>query len=429
MNRRTGRFRSAGTVAHFAALGGLACCVLFTATALTAQDGDNDAETFLPGVNPSSWFGAWSKTRVLGVALWQLIAAFILLLTGLALRKISDHIFEKRLIPLLEKTRFSFDGLLAKAASKPVGYLVLLAGVSAAVVVLGLPEKPNVRAFAYGALKVLFAADLLWFLFRMVDVLVDYLLQLAQRTESKLDDQLIPLIRKALKITIGIICAVWVVQLLGGSVSSLIAGLGIGGLAVALALQDTLANFFGSVFIFLDRPFGVGDRIKMGDVEGTVEDIGFRSTRIRTYPATLVSVPNKTIANASIDNWSKMPKRRVRQVVGVTYETTADEMEQAVAAVRKILETDEGVDQEFMVVRFDDFGESSLNIVVMYFTRDIDYAAHMETKERVNLAMMRALERLSLSIAFPTQTVYFEGDIAKGMTGSAEKPPRPNSAR
>jgi len=296
----------------------------------------------------------------------------------------------------------------------------LLGGLGLAVASLRLPTEPNVRAFAYGTLKVLLAADLVWFLFRIVDVLVAYLARMAKRTDSKLDDQLVPLIRKALKVTIGVVCGVWVVQLLGYSVSSLLAGLGIGGLAVALALQDTLSNFFGSIFIFLDRPFAVGDMVKVGDVEGIVEQIGFRSTRIRTWSATLVIMPNKHMADAKIDNWSKMPKRRVVQTVGVTYETTADRMEQAVAAIRKLLETDEGVDQEFVIVRFSDFGASSLDITVIYFTKAIAYADHLATKERVNLAIMRALKGLGLSIAFPTRTVYFEGDVAKALAGKAK---------
>jgi MscS family membrane protein len=259
------------------------------------------------------------------------------------------------------------------------------------------------------------AGDVLWFLFRLVDVGSQYLVRLAGKTDSKLDDQLIPVIRKALKATVGVIGFVWVVQLLGYSVSSLIAGLGIGGLAVALALQDTLANFFGSVFIFLDRPFTVGDWIRVDDVEGIVEDIGFRSTRIRTWPATLVAIPNKNMANATVDNWSKMPKRRVMQTVGVTYETTADQMEQAVEGIRDIVENDEGVDKEFIVVRFTDFGDSSLNILVYYFTTAIPFADHTETKQRINLAIMRLLRGMGLSIAFPTRTLYFEGPVAENL--------------
>ena len=240
-----------------------------------------------------------------------------------------------------------------------------------------------------------------------------------------------PVIRKGLKLTVGVVSFVWVVQLLGYSVSSLLAGLGIGGLAVALALQDTLSNFFGSIFIFLDRPFSVGDWIKIGDVEGTVEQVGFRSTRIRTWPATLVSIPNKTMASGTIDNRSKMPKRRVHQTVGVTYETTADQMEQAVRAIRDIITNDDGVDKEFIVVRFTDFGDSSLKIMLYYFTKAVAFADHLAIKERINLAVMRALRGMGLSIAFPTHTVYFEGQVAenlaKGLANAAPKKPPGNS--
>ena len=364
--------------------------------------------------------GAWASQEVVGVAVWQFLAAFLFILLGLVVKRVSDFVMERKVVPLLKRTPFQFDHLLAEAASKPIGCLLLLGGLGLAVASLRLPTEPNIRGFAYGALKVLLAADVIWFLFRVVDVCVGYLARMAERTESKLDDQLVPLIRKALKVTIGVVCGVWVVQLLGYSVSSLLAGLGIGGLAVALALQDSLTNFFGSVFIFLDRPFAVGDTVKIGDVTGTVEQIGFRSTRIRTWPATLVSIPNKTVAESVVDNWSKMPKRRVFQTVGVTYETTADQMQQAVAAIRRILESDEGVDQEFIVVRFSDFGASSLDITVYYFTKAITYADHLAMKERVNLAIMRAVEQLGLSIAFPTHTVYFEGDVAKALAGRAE---------
>lgn len=375
-------------------------------TSKVAEDGSQlDLLSHLP---------RWMEREVLGIAhFWRFVLAFAFILLGLVLKKVSDFVFDKKVIPLLEKTRFAFDNVLATAASKPLGFLFLLGGLSLAFGVLPLPRQPNVRGFIFGGIKVLLGGDLLWFLFRSVDVGVQYLSRLAQRTGSKLDDQLVPLIRKALKLTLGIICFLWVIQNLGFSVSSLIAGLGIGGLAVALAFQDTLSNFFGSIFILLDRPFAVGDWIKVGDVEGIVEDIGFRSTRIRTWPKSVVSIPNKTVAGETIENWSKMPKRRVYQTVGVTYQTTPDEMEKAVAAIREILRNDGGVDKEYIIVRFSEFADSSLNILVYYFTRAVGFADHLATKERINLAIMRALENLGLSIAFPTRTLYFEGKVAK----------------
>jgi len=263
------------------------------------------------------------------------------------------------------------------------------------------------------ALKVLFVANITWFLLRLTDAGVSYLASLTDKTDSKLDDQLVPIIRRALKATIAIIAFVWAVQMLGYNVSSLIAGLGIGGLAVALALQDTLANFFGSIFIIIDRPFVVGDRVRIGEHEGIIEELGFRSTRVRTLAGTVVAIPNKTVASSSIDNLSKMPNRRVLQNIGVTYETNADQMEKAAASIREILTNDEGVHQDMIVVRFGEFGDSSLNITVLYFTKDIPFADHMTTRERVNLAIMRTLEEQGLSIAFPTRTVYFAGDVAE----------------
>ncbi len=361
---------------------------------------------------------AWVRYEFLGVAIWQFIAAFLLVLLGLVLRKVSDYVFEKRIIPTLQKTRFDIDHLLTGALAKPLGCVILLAALALAVWVLALPTEPtNVRAGAFGALKVLLVADILWLLFRLVDVLATYLTRLAGRTESELDDQLVPLIRKALKVTIGLLLAVWVVQLLGYSVTSLLAGMGIGGLAVALALQDTLGNFFGSIFIFMDRPFTVGDMVKIGEVEGTVEQIGFRATRIRTWPKTVVCIPNKTVAGAVIDNLSKRPIRRVDQTIGLTYETTAEAMEQAVAAIAGILADDDGVDDETAIVRFVEFGSSSLNIQMTYFTKAVDKPGYLATRERVNLAVMRAVGDLGLEIAFPTRTVYFEGDLARGMAG------------
>ncbi|MDP6380687.1 MAG: mechanosensitive ion channel family protein, partial [Phycisphaerae bacterium] len=374
-----------------------------------------------PLLNLSAYFPDWARRPLLfDVAAWQFILLFLFLLAGLVAKKITDYVFEGRIIPLFKKTRFRFDNMLTTALYKPLGFLFLLAGVFGAVAVLRLPaEDPNARGLVFGALKLLLATDVIWFLFRLVDVLMVYLLDLAGRTESKLDDQLVPLVRKALKVSIGVIGFVWIVQMLGYSVSALLAGLGIGGLAVALALQDTLSNFFGSIVLFVDRPFRIGDWVKISDVEGTVEQIGFRSTRVRTWPKTLVTIPNKQVANSTVDNCSQMPKRRVMITVGVTYETKANQMEAAVAAIRQILESDGGVDQEFIVVRFTDFGASSLDILVYYFTKDIPLPDHLAVKERVNLAIMRAIEKLDLSIAFPTRTVYLEGDIARQLGQSA----------
>jgi len=365
----------------------------------------------------SSKLPGWAKISILNIPAWKLFIVFIIILIGYIVKKISDFIFHRKLIPYFKNTKVSFDHFLLEAASKPVGYTLFLLFLSLALILLMYNPDSTLWLLTRTCIGMAFASILLWFLCRVVDVATHYLVQHAQKTDSKLDDQLSPLFSKALKVTIGIIYILWVIQEFGYNISALLAGLGIGGLAVALALQDTLANLFGSIFIILDRPFRVGDRIIVDDVDGVVEEVGFRSTRIRTLTKTLVSIPNKIVAAVKVDNVTCMPKRKVVQTIGLTYETSAEQMEQARTDIRKILKTDAGVDQEFIVVRFAEFGDSSLNITVIYFTVTADYEEYMSIKEHVNLEIMRAVDALGLSIAFPTRTLYLEGDIAKSMAG------------
>ena len=244
----------------------------------------------------------------------------------------------------------------------------------------------------------------------MIDVLTAYLKVYTQKTKTTLDDQLLPLFRKTAKVLAFIIVFIWVAQALNYKVSTLIAGLGLGGFAIALGLQDTLANLFGSIFILFDRPFKVGDRIKVEGVDGIVEDIGMRSTRIRTLSKTLASIPNKTVASTKIDNFAEMTKRKVMQTIGVTYDTTADQMEQAVTEIKELIFANDEIDKDFILVRFDDFGDSSLNIAIIYFTNTVDYDAYLAVKEKINLGIMRKLVELDLSMAFPSRTIYIKKD-------------------
>ncbi|MBN2582631.1 MAG: mechanosensitive ion channel family protein [Planctomycetes bacterium] len=363
-----------------------------------------------------------------GIEYWQYLAAFLCMLLGFVARKVADFVFEHYIIPTARKTRFKFDHLVAEAIYKPFGVALLLVGVFGSLTLVGLQvATPEVRRLAVQLLKVAFAADLLWFLFRAVDVLAHYLETLAARTDSTLDDQLVPLIKKSLKAFVGVLMFITILQTMGYSVSSLLAGLGIGGLAVAMAAKDTLANLFAGIVIFTDRPFRVGDWVKVGDVEGTVEQIGFRSTRIRTFPKTLVTLPNSLVVDSVVDNKAAMPIRRVRMTVGVTYETTAEQMEDLVGDFKAILAAEEKIDHETSLVRFIEFGASSLDILVMYFTQPIPYDLHSEVVERINLALMRAVKARGLSIAFPTQTVYFEGDVAKAMAGRGGAGTKPSA--
>jgi MscS family membrane protein len=260
--------------------------------------------------------------------------------------------------------------------------------------------------FSIAVLKALVIFDVAWFLFNLVDMVDHYLGKWAASTESTLDDHLAPLLRKSLRIFIVIMAGLMTIQTFGYPVTGVLASLGIGGLAFALAAKDTVSNIFGSLMIIFDRPFHVGDWVKAGDLEGTVEAVGFRSTKIRTFAKTLISVPNNIIANMALDNFSRMPKRRIRLTVGVSYDTTSEQMRKAVRRIRKLLKSHPAIDQEFFLVNFTDFGASSLDIMVYCFTTSTVWGEYLEAREDLCLQIMDILENLGLEIAFPSTTVY-----------------------
>ncbi|MFH1679929.1 MAG: mechanosensitive ion channel domain-containing protein [Candidatus Eisenbacteria bacterium] len=348
------------------------------------------------------------------LSLRTLIVVGGIIVAAFVARAIFRHVLLGHLKRLASRSETDIDDAVIRAIDRPIGILIFLIGVHIALSYLRIPEEPvDFRRFSQLTVLFLVTIDLTWLLIRLTDVFALFLQNIAQKTDSSLDDQLVPLIRKAIKVAIGILGFVLIIQNLGYKVTGLLAGLGIGGLALALAAQSTLANVFGSITILLDRPFAVGDLIKGEGFFGFVEEVGLRSTRIRQLFRTRVTVPNSVLANLTLENWGLLDSRRADFVVGVTYETTADQMEAAVRAIRGILEAREDIKQETIHVRFTDFGESSLNIKVIFITPTIDYGAFLMLQEEVNLAIMRAVERLGLEIAFPTRTVYLRTEEAK----------------
>ncbi|TPV97139.1 MAG: mechanosensitive ion channel family protein [Myxococcales bacterium FL481] len=259
--------------------------------------------------------------------------------------------------------------------------------------------------------NILLATELpftLWFALRLVDNLAEVWAKRASETDSTFDDQLVPIVRAALKVFLVAVCVVMVIQNLGGEVSSLLAGFGIGGAAVALASKDTIANLFGSIVIFVDRPFQIGDWVEIGSHEGTVEEVGLRVTRIRTFANSLITVPNSALTTSAINNWSRMNKRRIKLTIGLTYDTSPQRMRDALEALRDCLRRDARIDQGFWLVNFTDLGPSSLDVFVYCFTVTTSWEEYMQTREELLLAFMDAVSQLGLSFAFPTQTVHVD---------------------
>lgn len=353
----------------------------------------------------------WMNNEVLGITLGRYALALGIVLGAYIAKKIFAFFYKKAILPLAQKTDKEFDDRFLVCVQKPAEFLVFLIGLYIALEILRLPVEPiDLQHFTTALLKALVILDIAWLLFNLVDMADHYLNQWAQRTESTLDDHLAPLVRKSLRIFIVIMAVLMAIQTFGYPVTGVLASLGIGGLAFALAARDTVSNIFGSLMIIFDRPFQTGDWIKAGDMEGVVEEIGFRSTKIRTFAKTLISVPNNIIANMALDNFSRMPKRRIRLTVGVTYDTRPDQMREAVSQIREMLKSHPAIHQEFFLVNFTDFGASSLDIMVYCFTTSTVWAEYLDAREDVCLKIMDILEHLGLEIAFPSRTVYLRQD-------------------
>ncbi len=335
----------------------------------------------------------------------QVVLAFLYLAAALVLRQIVTVVLGRRLRKLAAGTETEADDLALNAVVGPIGTVALITGLYLAFRLLA-SEFEELVASSATVFKLLLTLVIAWGVFRLVDAAAIILAELARRTDTSLDDSLIILLRKSAKVLVGIMAFLLAAQNLGYSVSGLLAGLGIGGFAFALASKDTIANLFGGATILLDKPFRVGDWITLENADGTVEEIGLRSTRIRTFAKTLVSIPNQALANATVENHSLMPKRRVKMTVGVTYEATPDQMRDLVSRVEKLLRNHPDVHQEFLMVKFTEFSESSLDLLVYYFSTTTDWVAHLQVRQEINLAIMDLVEKVGLSIAFPTRTVH-----------------------
>jgi MscS family membrane protein len=242
----------------------------------------------------------------------------------------------------------------------------------------------------------------------------------ADGTESKLDDQLIPMMRQAAQILVLVLGTIYIADEVGFDVWKLAAGVGIGGLAFALAAQDTVANLFGSVNIFVDRPFQIGDWVKIGKVEGVVEEVGFRSTRVRTFYNSLVTIPNSSITNANVDNLGLRTRRRTKFVLGVTYNTPPDKLAAFVEGIRAILAMHPSVQRTYEVHLYN-LGTSGIEILVYYHLIVPGWHEELCARSQNILEFMRLADDLGISFAFPSTSVYVES--------TPERPQAPHSAQ
>lgn len=348
----------------------------------------------------------WTKNDWLGIEIWQYMAVFLWLLVGFILRKVFEFILDNYVRRVTQKTKFTWDDDLLDTIDKPAGFIFLMFFFS--VTYTNLQLSVTVNMYLSSILDIAVSIGFVWLFYNLADVFSKYLSVVTSKTENTLDDQLVPLIRKTLRFFIVVMGVIMVLQNQGYNVASLIAGLGIGGLAVALAAKDTLANFFGSITIFVDKPFRIGDWIKIGSVEGTVEEVGFRTTRIRTFYNSVISMPNSSIATTDIDNLGMRQYRRLKTVLNLTYSTTPEQMEAFVEGIKGIIKANKHFRQDYYEVHFNSFGAHSLDVLVYVFFDVPDWSTELQQRHNFLLEILRLAKELGVEFAFPTQTLHVD---------------------
>jgi MscS family membrane protein len=342
---------------------------------------DSLQSRFFPGAMDSStarWIAA-----LLIILIAYVMGRFVMGMAFSRLKKMSAGANNQLMVPALEP---------------PASTFVVLCGIIAALYVVPLWDTvPNlVRLGEQGA----FTAVVLWGVACAGGAVIDHF-GVGARARKLHIAAFIPLIRRTIGAFFLIFSVLVVFESLGFEVKTFLAGLGIGGLAFALAAQDTIANLFGSFVVVMDQPFYVGEYIRIQGHEGTVEEIGLRSTRLRTAQRTQIVIPNKTVAAEVITNFTRMPQRRVDTALGLRYDNPVAGIELLLSDVRALLRADPGVHQGQIVVSLGDFSDNSIRVQILYFTADPDWEAHMAVRERVNLGILRACSARGVTPLYP----------------------------
>jgi MscS family membrane protein len=349
--------------------------------------------------------------EIVGNEVWRIGVIFCILLISFIIGRIVAYIMARRAKhDEKEGVEITLGRLVLRSASGPVAFVILTGGLSISLLFLKMSEQ--VRQAADTVVQLFISIAIAFFLYRLVDVVEYYLNRYALKTETKLDDMLVPLLRKTCRVVIVIIAGLYIAESVSGKpMSTIIAGVGLGGLAFALAAQDSIKNFFGSIMILLDKPFAVGERVSIDGYDGPVEEVGFRSTKIRTLTGHLVTIPNEKAAASTIENIGRRPYIRRTLNVTITYDTPPDKVERAVEIIKELLDNHEGMHPDFPPrVFFNDFNAASLNILVIYWYHPPEYWDFLAFSEAFNMKLMRAYEEEGIEFAFPTQTLYLAND-------------------
>ncbi len=334
---------------------------------------------------------------------WQYLLFFGIIVLSIIIGKIFYYISKHKLRKLAAKSKTKLGDYLINIIEEPLVLLIVTCGIWGGSRFLTLSE--TVEKVIGNVILVLIALTITWFLIRLVDMLIKHFIEpLVGKSESKLDVQILPILRKSAKIVILLFAFIVVLSNLGYDILSILAGLGIGGLALALAAQDAVKNIIGGISIFLDKPFQIDDYVDISGKEGTVAEVGLRSTRLRTVGGTIYVIPNSKVADGMLENFSTRKARRVVIKIGLTYETTAEKMEEAMKIVKNSIKSIDGIRDDDISVRFVNFGDFSLDMEIVYWITDM--SNWKMVVHNVNMALKRNLDEGGIDMAFPTETHY-----------------------
>jgi len=340
-------------------------------------------------------------------------SALIVFLIFLSLRKQLSKLLTVSALKWVNKTESSLDDEILNVLMRPIAFGMVILGFKVAFSFLTFSESFSLMIT--NTISTLTTALIAWVLYRIIQLFQNSDDLIAKRFETDNGITLAKLLLTILKMIVLIVAGIDILSTWGINITGFVASLGLVGMAFALAAKDTASNFFGSMVIFTDQPFKVGDWIKTPDVEGTIEHIGIRSTKVRTFARALVSVPNGNIADTAILNWSEMEKRQIKMTLGLTYATTAAQMRSILKEIRELLHNDADIHQDTIYVHFTEFQESALGIFCYFFTKTTVWGEYMQVRERINLELMEIVEKNGASFAFPSQSLYIESMPSNSM--------------
>ena len=300
--------------------------------------------------------------------------------------------------------------MLIDKLEKPVIFVVIIVAYYLAISYLEFPKGPEgeingIQNLLFKLATFAIIIDITWFISRTLDAIVEeYVLPLAEKSESDFDDQVLPILRKGIRAIIWIMGIIIGMDNLGIDITAMIAGLGIGGLALALAAQDMVKNIFGGIMIFLDKPFKIGERIQINGFDGTVEEVGLRSTRVRTLEGRLLIINNSTFSDNTVVNVSAEHTRKVVLNLGMTYDTTPEQMQQSMDILKEIVIAHPAIETEDASIGFNAYGDFALGILFVYRIKKAGDI--LQTQTEINLEILNRFNAEGLEFAFPTQTIF-----------------------